>query len=146
MLYSNLITKFLIAYKGKTFEAGTFHCHRQQRNNRHEGNFEAEDASITLPVMQEEIQVGKRRKETARVRISKRGRSSEELVDVPLEEETVSVRKIPTNRFVDGPVPVRHEGDTLIVPLLKEVLVIEKKLLLREEWHIRKDRSTPQHC
>jgi uncharacterized protein (TIGR02271 family) len=97
--------------------------------------------SASVPALQEQVKVRKARKETARVQISKKVKSREEVVDVPLEEEKVSVKRVPINRFVEGPVPVRREGDTLIVPLLKEVLIVEKKLLLKEEWHIHKARS-----
>jgi stress response protein YsnF len=33
---------------------------------------------------------------------------------------------------------MRYEGDTLIIPVIEEVLVVEKKLLLKEEVHITK--------
>jgi uncharacterized protein (TIGR02271 family) len=34
---------------------------------------------------------------------------------------------------------VRHVGDTMIIPLLEEVLVVEKRLMLKEELHVRKE-------
>jgi len=50
----------------------------------------------------------------------------------------------PINQYVDtAPAASRYEGDTLIIPVLKEVLVVEKKLMLVEELHIRK-RNTEQ--
>ncbi|MDB5301088.1 MAG: hypothetical protein JWO87_2751, partial [Phycisphaerales bacterium] len=36
---------------------------------------------------------------------------------------------------------VRREGDTLIVPLVEEVLVVEKRLVLREEVRVTTRRS-----
>ncbi|MDX5345618.1 MAG: YsnF/AvaK domain-containing protein, partial [Hymenobacteraceae bacterium] len=45
------------------------------------------------------------------------------------------------NKYVDeAPPATRYEGDTMIVPVLKEVLVVEKKLLLVEEVHIKKQQ------
>ena len=35
--------------------------------------------------------------------------------------------------------PVRREGDVVIVPVMEEVLVVEKRLMLKEELHIRID-------
>jgi stress response protein YsnF len=35
-------------------------------------------------------------------------------------------------------VPVRHVGNTMIISLLEEVLVVEKRLMLKEELHITK--------
>jgi stress response protein YsnF len=34
-------------------------------------------------------------------------------------------------------VPVRTEGDVTIIPVLEETVVVEKRLLLREEVHVR---------
>jgi stress response protein YsnF len=43
-------------------------------------------------------------------------------------------------RVVDGPMPVREENDTTIISVVEEVLVVEKRWMLREEIHIRKQR------
>jgi len=40
---------------------------------------------------------------------------------------------------------VREEGDTIIVPIVEEVLVIERRLFLKEEVRIRRVRSTERH-
>jgi stress response protein YsnF len=58
-----------------------------------------------------------------------------------LIDEQVEVERVAVDRAVDSPVPVRHVGDTIIVPVLQEVLVVEKQLRLVEELHIRKKRS-----
>jgi len=71
----------------------------------------------------------------------------EEVVDEPLLREEVEVERVAINRAVDGPVAVRHEGDVMIVPILEEVLVLEKRLMLKEELHIRRRQvkeSQPQ--
>jgi stress response protein YsnF len=50
--------------------------------------------------------------------------------------------------MIDGPVGIRQEGDTMIVPILEEVLVVEKRLMLKEELRIttmRRTASEPQH-
>lgn len=97
-------------------------------------------ARIVIPVIVEEIDVQKRTVETGRVRITKVVREGEEIVDEPLLREEVSVERVPVNRVVDGPVPIRHEGDVMIVPVLEEVLYVEKRLLLKEELRISKRR------
>jgi uncharacterized protein (TIGR02271 family) len=56
-----------------------------------------------------------------------------------LHDEVV-VERVPINRVVEGPVSVRSEEDTLVIPLLEEVLVVEKRLLLKEEIRITKQR------
>jgi stress response protein YsnF len=71
------------------------------------------------------------------VRVRKIIREREEIVDEQLLERTVGIERIPINRFVDEPVPVRQEEGTIIVPVMEEVVVVEKRLLLKEEVHIR---------
>ena len=85
--------------------------------------------------------------ETGRVRIRKIVHEREEIVDPPLVRDEVDIERVPINRVVEGPISVRSEEDTLIIPVLEEVLVIEKRLLLKEEVRITKRRvetHTPQ--
>jgi uncharacterized protein (TIGR02271 family) len=93
-----------------------------------------------LPVIAEELDVQKRPRETGRVRITKRVHEQEVLIDEPLRRDEVVIEHVPINRFVEGPVSTRSEGETLIIPLLEEVLVVEKRLLLKEELHLTKRR------
>ena len=88
----------------------------------------------------EELEVGKRTVETGRVQISKRVHEREEVVDVPLLREEVEIQRVAVNRVVEGPVAIRQEGDTTIVPVVEEVLVVEKRLMLKEELRITKRR------
>ena len=37
---------------------------------------------------------------------------------------------------------MRHEGDVTIIPLIEEVLVVEKRLLLREEIRVSRRKTT----
>ncbi|MCA1628121.1 MAG: YsnF/AvaK domain-containing protein, partial [Acidobacteria bacterium] len=60
-------------------------------------------------------------------------REREEIVDELLLKEAVEVERVIINREVDAPVPVRYEGETMIVPVLEEMLVVEKRLVLKEE-------------
>jgi uncharacterized protein (TIGR02271 family) len=89
-------------------------------------------------VVIEEFEVQKRQVETGRVRITKIVQEQEEVVDEPLLQEEIDVRRVPINQPVDGPIPIRHSGDTMIVSLLEEVLVVEKRWMLKEELHITK--------
>lgn len=100
---------------------------------------EVRDEPMVIPVIQEEITVEKRVIETGKVRISKRIREYEELVDVPLLADHVTVERVPVNLFVEAQPPVRQEGDTIIIPVVEEQIVIQKKLLLVEELRVRKE-------
>lgn len=103
-----------------------------------ESNDSQNSSESTIPVIEEEVEVGKRRVEKGGVRIAKTVEEREEVIDEPIDKEEADIQRVPVNRFVDAPVAVRREGDTLIIPLLEEVVVTEKRLLLREELHITK--------
>jgi uncharacterized protein (TIGR02271 family) len=97
-----------------------------------------EGGKMVIPVIVEELEVEKRKVETGRVRVTKTIREREEIVDEPLLREEVDIQRVIIHRLVDGPVPIRSEGDTTIIPVLEEVLVVEKRLMLKEELHIIK--------
>ena len=102
---------------------------------------------LVLPIMVEELDVQTRRVETGRVRLHKTVHTREVLVDEPLLREEVVVERVPVNRVVEEPIPVRYEGDTMILSLLEEVLVVETRLLLKEEVHLttrRTERQAPE--
>ncbi len=40
---------------------------------------------------------------------------------------------------------MRRDRDTIIVPVVEEVITIERKLVLKEEIHIRRARKTEQY-
>jgi len=96
--------------------------------------------TVVVPIVAEELNVRRRQVETGKVRIAKTVREHEEVVDEPLLQEEIDVERVAINRPVDTPPPVRYEGDTLIVPLLEEVLVVEKRLMLKEELRVTKRR------
>jgi uncharacterized protein (TIGR02271 family) len=96
---------------------------------------------LVLPVLAEVLDVQTRRVETGRVRIHKTVQAREVLVDEPLLREEVIIERVPVNRVVEGPIPVSYEGDTMILSLLEEVLVVETRLLLTEELHLTKRRT-----
>jgi uncharacterized protein (TIGR02271 family) len=95
-----------------------------------------------IPILEEKVTVGKRRRVTGSVRITKKVHEREELVDEPLVKEIVSIERIPVNRFVENAVSIRQEKGITIVPIMEEVIVMEKKLFLKEELHIRKITET----
>lgn len=94
-----------------------------------------------VPVIEEQLLVGKREVETGRVVVRKRVIEEQQTVEQPLSEEDVIVERVPVGRLVDGDVADRQEGDTLIIPVLKEVLVVEKRLMLKEEVRITRRRT-----
>jgi uncharacterized protein (TIGR02271 family) len=99
------------------------------------------DDVVRIPVTEERLHVGKRLVQGERLQIHKIVHEMQEQVDVPLLSEEVEIRRVPVNRTVDAPLDVRYEGDTMVIPLLEEVVTVQKQLLLREEIHITKKRT-----
>jgi uncharacterized protein (TIGR02271 family) len=97
--------------------------------------------NLVIPVVEEHPVVEKRTVETGHVRIVKKVAAHDEEIDEPLTQETVHIERVPVNRPVDQPVSVRYEGDTMIVPIFEETLVVEKRLILKEELRITKQRT-----
>lgn len=94
-----------------------------------------------LPLVKETLRVGKRRVETGRVRVSVATETEEVLVQDTLRSERAEVQRVPVGReLADGEQApsVRHEADgTVVVPVVEEVLVVERRLVLREEIRLR---------
>jgi uncharacterized protein (TIGR02271 family) len=98
-----------------------------------------------IPVLAEELHVGKQEVSTGAVRVHRRVHEHEETIDVPLHREQVDVRRVLVEREVDGPLPVRREGDATIIPIVEEVLVLSKKFVLKEEVYVTRSVREEHH-
>jgi len=102
--------------------------------------------TITVPVSREEVEVTTRVVDTGRgVRVSKTVTEHPEEIRETLWQEEVDVRRVPVDRVVAEAPPSRYEGDVLVVPVLEEILVIEKRYRIREELHITRVRKQHEH-
>jgi uncharacterized protein (TIGR02271 family) len=98
-----------------------------------------------IPVFEESLSVAKRVVETARVRVSRVTHDHQQMVDELLQHEKVEVERIPIDRPVEAMPPVRQEGDVTIIPVVEEVVKIERHLVLKEEVHIRRVKHTERY-
>jgi uncharacterized protein (TIGR02271 family) len=98
-----------------------------------------------IPVLAEELHVTRHAIPTGGVRVHRRVHEHEETVDIPLRKEHVDVRRVLIEHEVDGPLPVRREGETTIIPIVEEMLVIGKKFVLKEEVHITRTVREERH-
>jgi len=101
----------------------------------------ASNEELRIPIMEEQVVVARREVERGGVRVHKRVHEREEVVEQPAFNEEVEVERVAVNQFTDVIPEPREEGDTLIVPILEEVLVVEKRLLVKEEIRITKRRT-----
>jgi uncharacterized protein (TIGR02271 family) len=115
---------------------------KKDRKNVKADEIATDETSRIIPVIQEKVVVDKRIVETGVTRIKKEIHEHEETVDLPLIKDEVQVERVLVDQFVEELPEVRYVGETLIVPIMEEVLVVEKRLLLKEELHITKVAKT----
>lgn len=108
------------------------------------GRTRAEANETVVPVVQEELHIDTQRVETGRVRLTKSVQEREVLVERSSHREEVQIERVPVNRFVAEPVTVRYEGDTMIIPVIEEVVVVETRLRLKEEVRVTKRQISTQ--
>jgi uncharacterized protein (TIGR02271 family) len=89
-----------------------------------------------IPLVEERLSVAKRQVEIGRVRVHVTVEEREETIKEELLRDDLQIERVPRNvRLTEVP-HVRFEGNTTIVPVVEEVLVVEKALVLVEEIHI----------
>ena len=98
-----------------------------------------------IPLYAEDLSVSKRQVVTGRVRVETVTREHEQLVDAQLVRERVEVERVAIGKPIDAIPAVRQDGDTTIIPVVEEILVVERRLVLKEEIHIHRVRTTEQH-
>ena len=99
---------------------------------------------IVIPLVTEELQVATRKVSTGRVRVQTTTELVEEIAKADLETENVEVTRVPIDREVAEIPQVRTEDGMTIVPVFEEVLFVEKRLVLKEEIHIRRRTTTEE--
>ena len=101
----------------------------------------------TARCLAEELSVDRERVETGRVRVEVWTDEHDEVIELPLTPapEHVEAEGIAIGREVESIPPTRQEGDTVIVPVVEEVVVVRRKLVLKEEVYLKLIRTTEQH-
>lgn len=94
-----------------------------------------------IPLAEERLHAWKELVEDGTVIVKKTVGRREEVIDLPLLKETVDIERVPVERYAEGPVTMWQDGDVLVIPLLEERLVVEKRLVIREELRIRRRRQ-----
>ena len=99
-------------------------------------------AQQVIPIVEEEIKVGKQTV-AEQVRVHKTVRERLEDIEVDLESYDVTVERVPMPfaQIVEGEVKTRTEGDTTVIPVVEERLIVTKELVLKEEIRITRTRK-----
>ena len=99
---------------------------------------------LRIPVVQEEVALGVRTRETGSVRVRATVNEERLTLKKELTESRVAIDRVPINRRVDRAPAERMEGSTRILPVFEERLVVVKELWLVEELHIRQETVTEE--
>lgn len=59
-----------------------------------------------------------------------------------LTSEEVTIERVRIDREVDSIPPVREQDGAVVIPVVEQRLVIEKRWVLKEELHVRKTHRT----
>ena len=99
-----------------------------------------------LALHDEEIAIVRRRVPRGTVGGGETPRRPPPLGRPPRTPQPGEVERIPINAFVDAAPPLREEGDVTILSVVEEVVVTERRLLLREEVRMRRVVTAETHA
>jgi uncharacterized protein (TIGR02271 family) len=101
-----------------------------------------EEEVAKIPLVEERLAVSKRQVETGKLRVRVAVEERTEMVPVELAQDEIEIERVPRNVPVTELPAVRLEGGTTIIPVVEEVVVVEKRLMLVEEIHVRRTTGT----
>lgn len=94
------------------------------------------DEKTVIPLVEEQLEIGKRTVETGVVTLRKRIEEYHETLDVPLAVRSFDIERVVLNRPVEAAPEIRHEGETTIYSLVEEQVVVTRQLILKEEVRV----------
>ncbi len=103
------------------------------------------NGEILIPIASERLNIAKRVVDLGELRIHKKVEQIEEVQSVSVTHDELVVERIPMNQPLDAPLQPRTENDVLIIPIMKEVLVVQRQLVLVEEVRVSKRYVTEEH-
>jgi uncharacterized protein (TIGR02271 family) len=98
----------------------------------------SDEHETIIPLYEEALSVTKREVERGRVRVDVKVLEQEKTLEQILERKDVEVERVAVGRVVETTPEARQEGDVMIIPIVEEEVVLVKRLVLKEELHIRK--------
>jgi uncharacterized protein (TIGR02271 family) len=98
---------------------------------------------MVVPLVEEELLVNKEWTRAGEVVLSKEVEVSTETVPMELGYEEVKVQRVTVNRILEEGEEARprQEGDTLVIPVVEEELVVLKRRVIREEVRVTKQQK-----
>jgi len=100
---------------------------------------------VIVPVHTEQAEMTRRSTVTGRVTVSTVTKARDELIDELLTNEHAEIERVPIRQLVDEVPGIREEGDTTVIPVVEEVLIVERRLFLKEEVRVRRVKTMTRH-
>ena len=98
----------------------------------------------TMALHVEDAVLSKRVRKTV-VRAATVTSTRDELVEADLAHDQIVVERVAIGRIVEAVPPARQEGDVTILPVVEEEVVVTRRLVLKEEVHLRRVRTVTRH-
>jgi uncharacterized protein (TIGR02271 family) len=100
---------------------------------------------LRIPLHEERLTVETRPVDLGEVLVHKTVDEVEEVQRGPLNHEEVEIERVKVNRPVEAPEEPHQEGEWLVIPIMEEVLVVKKQIVVTEEIRIRKQLVAEEH-
>src|SRR5512144_22905 len=102
-------------------------------------------AEEIIPVIEEKVVIGTERATTGTVRVRTMIHEDEHAIDEPVTITAVEVKRVPVDLWTDEPVADRVEGDTRIISVHREEIIVQRRLHVVEEVHVTLHRREQRH-
>ena len=90
-----------------------------------------------VQLIEEVARIEKREAVTGRVRVASVTDTIEDVIKETLKSDRVIVERVSVDRVISEVPATRIENGVTIIPIVEEVLFVEKRLVLKEELHVR---------
>ena len=102
------------------------------------------DEIVVVPLHEETLSVARREIETGRIRVKVEIHERQETIEQDLAQEPVEIERVPVGKVIAEAPSISEEDDgaVIVIPVVEEVLVVERRLVLKEELRVRRVRST----
>ncbi len=105
----------------------------------------SEKEEIIVPVIAEQLHVDAVPVLKGGVRVIKRIIGEEQLIEQELRRDHIDVKRLKVYRIVDGPQESVQSGNTTIIPIVEEIIRVERQWVVTEEIYITRTEESAVH-
>jgi len=107
-------------------------------NDRPPEKPEAGENDQRLRLAEEQLEISKQQVSDGHVRVTRRVTEHEEKIALLLRQQTAEIERVPKSERLTSMPEIREENGVIIIPVVEEEVEIIRRLVLKEELHIRK--------